>query len=42
MNLLYQALGWVMNGCYALVSNYGVAIILFTFISKLVLLPVSV
>lgn len=42
MNLLYQALGWVMNGCYALVSNYGAAIILFTFISKLVLLPVSV
>lgn len=42
MNLLYQALGWVMNGCYALVSNYGVAIIFFTFISKLVLLPVSI
>lgn len=42
MNILYQALEWVMNGCYSLCHNYGVAIILFTFISKIVLLPVSV
>lgn len=31
-----------MNGCYWLCKNYGVAIILFTLISKIVLLPVSV
>ncbi len=30
-----------MNGCYNLCHNYGWAIILFTFISKIVLLPVS-
>lgn len=42
MELLYSALGWIMNGCYAFCHNYGVAIILFTLISKIVLLPVSV
>lgn len=42
MNILSDALGYVMNICYRLVSNYGVAIILFTLISKIVLLPVSV
>ena len=31
-----------MNGCYTLCKNYGVAIILFTLISKIILLPVSV
>lgn len=42
MTIIYQVLGWVMKFCYSLCHNYGVAIILFTFISKLVLLPVSV
>lgn len=31
-----------MNGCYTISGNYGLAIILFTFISKIVLLPVAV
>lgn len=42
MNYLYSALGWVMNLCYGLCGNYGVAIILFTLVSKIILLPVSV
>lgn len=42
MEILYNAFEAVMNGCYLLCRNYGVAILLFTFISKLVLLPVSV
>ncbi len=42
MNYLYSALGWVMNLCYGLCRNYGVAIILFTLVSKIILLPVSV
>lgn len=42
MNIFSDALGYVMNICYQLASNYGVAIILFTLISKIVLLPVSV
>ncbi|MBQ8189477.1 MAG: membrane protein insertase YidC [Lachnospiraceae bacterium] len=42
MNILYAALEWVMNGCYSLCNNYGWAIVLFTLISKIVLIPVSV
>ena len=42
MNILSSALGYVMAFCYKLVSNYGMAIILFTLISKFVLLPVSI
>lgn len=42
MEILYKALEVVMNGCYAVCHNYGLAIILFTLASKVVLLPVSV
>ena len=42
MRILSEALGYVMYFCYYLVHNYGLAIILFTLISKIVLLPVSV
>lgn len=31
-----------MDGCYRILDNYGMAIVLFTFISKIVLLPVSI
>ena len=41
MSYLYILLSLVMNGCYNLCRNYGLAIILFTFCSKIVLLPVS-
>lgn len=42
MNLLYDFLTWIMDFCYGLCHNYGWAIVLFTFISKIVLLPVSI
>ena len=42
MNILISALEWVMNGCYAICKNYGGAILLFTLLSKIVLLPLSV
>lgn len=42
MEILYNIFEAVMNGCYALCKNYGAAILLFTLISKIVLLPVSV
>lgn len=42
MNILSSTLGYVMAWCYRLISNYGIAIILFTFISKIVLLPISI
>ena len=35
-------LGYLMKGCWMLVVNYGVAIILFTLATKLVLMPLSV
>ena len=41
MQYLYVFLGWVMNGCYSVCHNYGVAIVLFTFLSKIGLLPVA-
>lgn len=35
-------LGLIMYWCYNLLNNYGVAIILFTFITKIILLPISI
>ena len=35
-------LGAVMDVCYSIVKNYGLAIILFTLISKIILLPLSI
>jgi YidC/Oxa1 family membrane protein insertase len=42
MNYLSAALGYLMSWCYDLISNYGIAIILFTLISKIILLPISI
>lgn len=41
MEYLYSVLKLIMDSCYSLCHNYGLAIILFTFCSKIVLLPVS-
>lgn len=42
MNALTHIFVWIMNLCYTVVKNYGWAIVLFTFVSKIVLLPLSV
>lgn len=42
MEVIYKVLEIIMNGCYSICSNYGIAIILFTLVSKIVLIPVSV
>lgn len=42
MKILYHILEPIMNFCYSICHNYGLAIILFTFLSKIVLIPVSV
>lgn len=42
MKILYHILEPIMNFCYSVCHNYGLAIILFTFLSKIVLIPVSV
>lgn len=39
--LLGYPLGWVMYWIYEFVGNYGISIILFTLLSKLIMLPVS-
>ncbi|MDD6023379.1 MAG: membrane protein insertase YidC [Oscillospiraceae bacterium] len=35
-------LGWIMYLCYRLLKSYGLAILLFTLISKVILLPLSI
>lgn len=41
MDFLYQAFGWVLLQIFNLVGNYGIAIILFTILAKLILLPLN-
>lgn len=35
-------LGYLMNICYTVTPNYGIAIILFTFLTKIILIPITV
>ncbi|WP_124100371.1 YidC/Oxa1 family membrane protein insertase [Ruminococcus sp. Marseille-P6503] len=42
MNILATPLGWIMKGCYALVHNYGIALLIFTVITRLVTLPLQI
>lgn len=42
VSFLGNLLGYIMNPCYAIVRNYGIAIIIFTFFTKIILLPVSI
>ncbi|MGL4547204.1 YidC/Oxa1 family membrane protein insertase [Eubacterium aggregans] len=41
MDFLYQSFGWVLLQIFNLVGNYGIAIILFTILAKLILLPLN-
>lgn len=40
--ILGVPLGYLMYACYGLVKNYGLTIVLFTLVSKVILLPVSI
>lgn len=42
MTYVHSFLSIIMDFCYRILGNYGLAIVLFTFISKIVLLPVSI
>ncbi|MGN0623768.1 MAG: YidC/Oxa1 family membrane protein insertase [Oscillospiraceae bacterium] len=42
MSLFATPLGWIMKGCYALVHNYGIALLIFTVITRLVTLPLQI
>ena len=37
-----RPLGWIIEQIYHLVSNYGLAIIIFTVLIKLILLPLNI
>lgn len=41
-NFIGLPLGYLMNFCYNIVNNYGIAIILFTIFTKIILMPVSI
>lgn len=42
MELLGTFFGWLLKVCYQIITNYGWAIWLFTFLTKIILLPVSI
>lgn len=42
VNPLYQTFGIAMMFCYRVARDYGLAIILFTLLSKIVMLPISI
>ena len=41
-DIINVPIGYILRGCYALVNNYGVAILLFALITKLLLLPLGI
>ena len=42
MDIICYPFGYLMKWCWELLHNYGLAIILFTLVTKLVMLPLSV
>lgn len=42
MEILNNAAAWAMKLCYNMCNNYGVAIFIFTLLSKIILLPLSI
>lgn len=42
MSLIATPLGYILYFCYIIVKNYGVALILFTLVTKLILFPLSI
>ena len=41
-DLLAMPFGWLMKGCYFLVKNYGIALLIFTIITRLITLPLNI
>lgn len=41
IDAISNIMGFLMGGCYYITSNYGLALILFTILTKLILFPVS-
>lgn len=42
MRILGIPLGWILHFCYSLVQNYGLALVMFTVLTRLILLPLSI
>ena len=42
MSIIAIPFGWLMKLCYIIVKNYGFALILFTFITKLIMFPLQI
>lgn len=42
LNIIYVPLAMILKLCYSITNNYGLAIIFFAFIAKVLMLPVSV
>lgn len=42
MSIIYKALGWLLGTIYGWVDSYGLALILFTVVIKIILFPLSV
>lgn len=42
INPINQLFGWIINLCYQLTNSYGLAIILFTLVTKIILLPFAI
>lgn len=42
IDVIVNGLIWLINGCYALCHNYWIAIFIFTLLTKIILLPLSV
>ena len=40
--IFVDILGYIMNWLYGIFGNYGIAIIMFTLASKIILLPISI
>ncbi len=42
MSIIAIPLGWIMKGLYYVVKNYGIALLLFTFITRLIVFPLAI
>lgn len=42
INAIGEVFGWVMYGCFKVVKDYGFSIVVFTLLSKFIMLPISV
>lgn len=41
-DLIAIPLGWIMKGCYYVFKNYGIALLVFTLITKIIVFPLNV